>query len=68
MADLVEALKKMARGGLCGSCLHACRIESDKGSVFIRCELSLVDPTFAKYPRLPVLTCDGYKPKEAIRQ
>ena len=65
MPELIDAEKKMPRAGLCGNCRHARLIESDKGSVFVRCELSLVDPSFAKYPGLPVLTCKGYGPKES---
>ena len=49
--------------GLCANCLHSRRIESVHGSVFILCNLSLSDPRFPKYPRLPVLSCDGYKKK-----
>jgi GrpB-like predicted nucleotidyltransferase (UPF0157 family) len=49
--------------GLCADCFHARKIESDRGSVFILCELSLTDSRFAKYPRLPVLSCDGYRKK-----
>ena len=49
--------------GLCSDCLHARRLESARGSVFILCNLSLTDPRFPKYPRLPVLSCDGYKKK-----
>jgi hypothetical protein len=64
MPSDAEILKKMPRAGLCGDCRHARPIESDRGSTFVRCELSLVDPNFAKYPRLPVLTCSGYKAKE----
>jgi hypothetical protein len=41
------------------------RIESDKGSTFYRCERSATDPSFAKYPRLPVLQCVGYEPLHA---
>ena len=26
------------------------------------CRLSFTDPRYAKYPRLPVLACDGYRP------
>jgi hypothetical protein len=37
------------------------RVTSDRGSVFYLCELSKVDPSFPKYPRLPVLECRGYK-------
>jgi len=49
--------------GLCSTCMHARAIQSERGSVFILCELSLRDPRFPKYPRLPVLTCDGYQKK-----
>lgn len=49
--------------GLCADCAHSRRIESDRRSLFILCELSLTDPRFPKYPRLPVLSCDGYVKK-----
>jgi len=51
--------------GLCGDCRHCRRVESSRGSVFVFCELSLSDPSFAKYPRLPVLSCRGYEKKNA---
>jgi hypothetical protein len=47
--------------GLCGDCTLALRIQSDRGSLFFQCQLSFTDPRFAKYPRLPVLTCPGYQ-------
>jgi hypothetical protein len=47
--------------GLCADCRHARRIESDRGSVFFLCERALTDPRFQKYPRLPLLTCEGYE-------
>jgi len=46
--------------GLCATCRHARVIRSAKGSVFYSCELSRTDPCFVKYPRLPVLTCQGH--------
>jgi hypothetical protein len=49
--------------GLCANCVNARRIESDRGSIFIMCQLSFQDSRFAKYPRLPVLNCVGYVPK-----
>jgi hypothetical protein len=52
-----------SRSGLCGTCIHARRVESGRGSLFLLCELSLTDPRFPKYPRLPVLSCPGYKKK-----
>ena len=53
----------MAVAGLCADCVHARRIESGRDSVFILCELSRADPRFPKYPRLPILSCEGYKKK-----
>jgi hypothetical protein len=50
--------------GLCRDCQYSRRIESDRGSVFFRCDLSLEDPRFPKYPRLPVQVCSGYRLKE----
>jgi hypothetical protein len=35
-------------------------IRNDRGSVFLMCLLSKTDPRFPKYPRLPVLRCEGY--------
>ena len=48
--------------GLCRDCQYSRRIESDRGSVFFRCDLSFKDPKFPKYPRLPVINCSGYLP------
>lgn len=48
--------------GLCADCQHARHIESVRGSVFVRCEWSTSDPTFLKYPRLPVLLCSAHAP------
>jgi len=47
--------------GLCSDCEHARIIRSDRGSVFYLCRLSATNPSFAKYPRLPMLSCTGYK-------
>ncbi len=48
--------------GLCASCRHADVVVSDRGSRFWRCGLAKIDPSFPKFPRLPVLTCRGYEP------
>ena len=50
-----------ARAGLCASCVHMRRVESDRGSVFFLCQLALTDSRFRKYPPLPVLSCSGYQ-------
>jgi hypothetical protein len=39
-------------------------VSSARGSTFWRCALSERDPRFAKYPRLPVVTCEGFVREE----
>ena len=56
----------MKGSGLCKDCRHCKLIESDKGSKFLLCQLSKVDPRFAKYPRLPVMQCTGYLKSTAV--
>jgi ABC-type molybdenum transport system ATPase subunit/photorepair protein PhrA len=60
MADDRIAAELRSRVGLCADCLHARKIESERGSQFILCGLSRSDSSFAKYPRLPVLQCRGH--------
>ncbi|MBZ5600996.1 MAG: hypothetical protein LAO79_01680 [Acidobacteriia bacterium] len=48
--------------GLCEHCTFCRIIRSDRGSVFYLCERSFTDPNYAKYPRLPVLSCPGFTP------
>lgn len=49
-------------GGLCPGCKHVRRIESARGSVFLRCTLASADPRFPKYPPQPVVRCLGHVP------
>jgi hypothetical protein len=64
MSEKQNAAEHRSAAGLCADCLHARRIESTRGSRFFLCELSLTDLRFAKYPRLPVLSCSGYAAKK----
>jgi hypothetical protein len=48
--------------GLCSQCRHARLIVSDKGHAFIRCGRSDSEPSYDRYPRLPVLECAGVEP------
>jgi hypothetical protein len=48
------------RAGLCDSCAYQKLIRNTRGSVFSMCERAKTDPTFPKYPRLPVRECRGY--------
>jgi hypothetical protein len=47
--------------GLCARCTHARTVESSTGSAFTLCRLSASDQRFPRYPRLPVLTCAGFR-------
>jgi GrpB-like predicted nucleotidyltransferase (UPF0157 family) len=61
MEEKQSAAKRRLAPGLCEDCVHARRIESDRNSFFLLCNLSFTDARFPKYPRLPVLTCSGHR-------
>ena len=50
--------------GRCATCRHAREVTTTRGSTFWRCNRSATDPRYPKYPRLPVLQCDGHEPSE----
>jgi hypothetical protein len=59
MADVREFRGPVS--GLCASCAHQKLIGNTRGSTFSMCLLSKTDERFAKYPRLPVRECPGYR-------
>jgi hypothetical protein len=63
--DGAKTARERAAGGpdpgLCGDCAHVRVVESKRGSRFYLCGLAAVDARFAKYPRLPVMGCAGYR-------
>jgi hypothetical protein len=50
--------------GLCDSCRHQRLVRTGRGSEFSLCERSKTDPSFPKYPRVPVLECRGFEREE----
>jgi hypothetical protein len=48
--------------GLCRTCACADPIETRRGSIFWRCQEHDRDPSWPKYPRLPVRACPRYRP------
>ena len=58
---------KQVEAGLCASCTHVRLIASSRGATFYMCQLSADDPRFPRYPRLPVLSCEGYAPDDEAR-
>lgn len=49
--------------GLCSVCEHARVLENRRGSRFYLCGLAAVDPSFPRYPPLPVVDCRGFSPE-----
>jgi len=47
--------------GLCATCRHAAVVVSDRGNRFVRCTLAETDPSYAKYPALPMRRCPGFQ-------
>ena len=52
------------QAGLCDSCAWQRLVPNTRGSVFSLCERSKSDPSFPRYPRLPVESCTGYERRE----
>ena len=50
--------------GLCRRCAQA-RTVASRRSTFLACGRAAADPTFPRYPRLPVLACPGFEPVAA---
>jgi hypothetical protein len=72
---IVDGLKHLARGvawtsvprpdfGLCDSCRHQRLVRNTRGSTFSLCGRSKDDPSYPRYPRVPVLECPGFEPEE----
>lgn len=64
LLEMPETAPNRDAVGLCASCDHVRVITSDKGSKFYMCQRSSTDPTFPKYPRLPVIECVGYEARK----
>jgi len=47
--------------GLCLSCRWVRAVTNRRGSTFFRCGRADTDPSFPRYPPLPVLECRGYE-------
>jgi len=49
----------MVKQTLCEACAWMREIVTPKGSRFLLCQLSQKNPSFPKYPRQPVVRCNG---------
>jgi hypothetical protein len=48
------------RDGLCPSCRHVRTVTSERGSVFLLCQLAREEPSLPRYPPQPRMVCSGY--------
>lgn len=62
-ADLARLAREAAPAGLCETCRHA-RVLTSRTSLFLRCGRAEDDPSFPRYPPLPVVACRGYERKK----
>ena len=57
-----EARRRASRlAGLCPECRHVHVVVSERGSSFLRCTRSRLDPAYPKYPPQPVVHCEGHE-------
>ncbi len=47
--------------GLCAACRYARILETRRGARFWLCQRSRTDPSYPRYPSLPVLACAGFE-------
>jgi len=47
--------------GLCAACLYGRPVRSARGSTFWLCRRSETDPSYPRYPSLPVIVCAGFE-------
>lgn len=47
--------------GLCGTCASMRDVVNENGHHYFLCNLSKMDVRYPKYPKLPMVNCDGYK-------
>jgi hypothetical protein len=48
---------------LCETCSLMREVVTPKGSRFLLCTMSMTDSRYAKYPRQPIVRCEGYRAK-----
>lgn len=60
--------QKIEAIGLCSECRFHSVVRSGKGKQYHLCEFAEKDPTFPKYPRLPVLECNSYTSAKVAKE
>lgn len=52
---------------LCETCTAMREVLTAKGSRFLLCQLAQTDPNYPKYPRQPVVKCQGFRQVDGSR-
>ena len=60
-----ERVEVPREAGDCATCAHARAVRNARGSLFVLCQRAREDPTFTRYPPLPVNGCRGHLPTAA---
>lgn len=63
-AMATEQVHSIQQQTLCRSCTWAQNVRSARGSVFLLCTHSQVNPAYPKYPPQPVNACAQHSPPE----
>lgn len=50
---------------LCERCARVRDIRTPRGSRFLLCQRALADDSYPKYPRQPVIRCEGFEARPA---
>ncbi len=50
--------------GMCGNCRHALVKETHRGTAYLRCGRAAWDDRLVRYPRLPMMECEGFAPQD----
>lgn len=58
---MTKTRHEQSQFGLCADCIYHREIVSGKGSRFLYCLRAESDDRYTKYPRLPVVQCEGYE-------
>jgi hypothetical protein len=49
---------------LCETCAHRREIVTPRGSRFLLCRRSIMEPCYPRYPPQPVVRCDGHETRD----
>ena len=61
-------MQQDVRSGLCPLCAFSRRVGTARGTQFLLCARSKLEPEFVRYPPQPVLRCRGFNDRFGDRE